>query len=105
MGPYKYINGEVVSYSNHHLCPEYACGDAREDARVELQTQKPQNFTVERDGVRSEIQAVTFGKGFQKFKDMGVIASYPEGVIYSLPPNPPKNDRVYYFTGQSALYR
>lgn len=99
LGPYKYINGVLFTYPTKYECPSYTCNDGRIDARKVLQTGKPKNYRVVVDGKLSTIRAVPFGECFQKFA--GVIASFPKGDIFSLPPG---NGNVYYRTGQSAFF-
>lgn len=99
LGPYKYINGQLVTFLTKYECPSYTYSDAREDVKMALQTKKPKNYRVVIKGKLSTIAAVSFGECFQKFA--GVIASFPKGDIFSLPP---EKGNVYYRTGQSAFF-
>ena len=80
-------------------CPSYTCGDGRRDARSALVSKNPQMFKVDNNGVKNRILAVPFGEGFPKF--VGMIVSYPEGMIYSLPP---EGGNIYYYTDQSVFF-
>lgn len=100
LGPYRYINGVLFTCSTKYECPSYTCNDGRVDARKALCAIIPKNYKVEIDGKQSTVSAIPFGRGFQKF--VGVIVSFPDGDIFSLPP---EKGNVYYQTGQSAFFK
>lgn len=101
LGPYKYVNGGLVTCTDQYECPVYTCGDGRVDAQLTMQTEKPQKFKAMINGEVIMILAVVFGKIFAKFKDTTMIASVPEGNIYTLPLG---ISNLFYQTGQSAFF-